>query len=136
MEPLAYCRGQSRVVAIAHENICRRMPEEVLQRPLVTDGRQFEVLGIEDKPRPGLIEVDGRAEEEPIIGSGGWRTAAEVDPADRKPAPDQPAIDAMQDDPEGTVGEGGARRPGVLQNNLCQTVFDDQLAVRILEDHP
>ncbi len=46
MEPLAYCRGQSRVVAIAHENVCRRMPEEVLQRPLVTDGRQFQVLGM------------------------------------------------------------------------------------------
>jgi hypothetical protein len=41
MEPLAYCRGQSRVVAIAHENVCRRMLEEVLQRPSSRMGGSF-----------------------------------------------------------------------------------------------
>ena len=39
----------------------------------------------------------------------------------------------MQNDPVGTVGEGGARLAGIAEDDLRQSVADDEFAARILQ---
>ena len=62
-----------------------------------------------------------------------WLGTAEIDAAQADAAADQPAGDAVHDDPEGAVGEGGAGGAGVIQLDLGQAVGDDQFAAGVVE---
>lgn len=59
--------------------------------------------------------------------------AAEIDKPDRNAPADQPADDAVQDDPVGAVGEGRTRAAGVAELDLGQTVADDEPSPGVVE---
>ena len=130
-QPVADIGGDAGVIAMANEQIGRGAAEELFQSPLGAGNGQVEEGFVESQPARLLIEADGRAEEQPVVGAARRLRAAEIDETQGNAPPDQPAGQTVQHDPQRAIGEGGAGRALIAQHDLRQAVGDQKIAMRI-----
>jgi hypothetical protein len=126
-------RGDAGIIAIAHQNIGGSAAQELFERLFAARNRQVEHGAVEAEPADRLRKAHRRAEEEPVVGALFRLRTAEIDEADRNAPADQPAGDAVQDDPIGAVGEGRTRVAGIPEFDLGQTIADDEPPAGIVE---
>lgn len=120
-------------MGVARQNIRRRAAQKGAHRALLPIDRQFEEGGVEGEQAQGCAKCDGRAEEQAVIVAKIRFGAAKIHMAQQQSAAREPADHAMQHDPVGAIGEGGARRPGLAQFDAGEAAFERQLAAGIVE---